>query len=154
MPPIFTKYLSQTLSRQTKREIKEAEEYSPLQKGDIILARGGFHLQLEKSQHQLFYRSVQSPPVNNLRPCADILFSSAALTLQSRVMGIVLTGMGQDGLEGAHAIHHHGGSILLQDEESSVVWGMPSAIIKADIPATVASLTQIAGILEEIASIP
>ena len=142
MPPLFTGYLSATLSRQTAHTITEAQTEGTLTHNSIILARGGTHLSITKDGHNIKYHSTQTPPVNGLRPCADILFHSAAI-FQNRCLAIVLTGMGQDGLAGAHAIHRAGGTIFVQDEASSIVWGMPGAIIKADLPASILSIPAI-----------
>jgi two-component system chemotaxis response regulator CheB len=151
MPPLFTKLLSQTLSRQTQRTIKEAEETAQINNNDIIIAKGGTHLVIKKEGQQLIYESIQKPPVNGLRPCADLLFSSAAHTLRSRVMGIVLTGMGQDGTKGAIDIHEHGGSILIQDKQSSIVWGMPGSIARSKIPAQEKTLGELTHVLNRLA---
>ncbi len=135
MPPLFTLRFAQTLSRQTEHHIKEAAQHGKIQPGDIIIARGGQHLILEKKGTDIYYRSISSPPIKGLRPSADILFQSLADQLGSKTLALILTGMGNDGLEGAKSIHHKGGEIIVQNKASSTVWGMPRAISESSIPA-------------------
>ena len=144
MPPNFTHLLAQTLSKQTNHLIQEANEKGALPPNTIILAKGGTHLNIIKSEHQIEYQSTHSPPIHGLRPSADILFSSAAHALPARVLGIVLTGMGHDGTTGAIDIHQQGGKIIVQDEESSTVWGMPGSVVRSGIPTTIQTIPEIA----------
>lgn len=144
MPPHFTHLLAQTLSRQTDHVIREALEEGEIQANDIIIAKGGTHMNITKRDNQIWYESTLSPPIHGLRPSADILFSSAAHVLPSRVLGIVLTGMGNDGTMGAIDIHQQGGRIIIQDEESSTVWGMPGSVFRSGIPTLVRSISEIA----------
>ena len=86
----------------------------------------------------------QQPPENSCRPAVDVMFRSAAQTYGAGVLGVVLTGMGQDGMIGARAIRSAGGQVLVQDEESSVVWGMPGAVARDGSADVVLPLDQIA----------
>mgnify|MGYP001319492265 CR=1 FL=1 len=149
MPPLFTSLLSQTLSRQTEHTITEAEERGEIHKNSIILAKGGTHLIVEKKQNRYLYHSSDAPPIHGLRPAADLLFSSAAIAAQSRVLGIVLTGMGQDATKGSQDIHNSGGQVIIQDKNSSIIWGMPGSIAQAGIPAEQKTIPEIANHLNE-----
>jgi two-component system chemotaxis response regulator CheB len=149
MPPLFTKLLAQTLSRQTQRSIVEAKEHAVIHDKDIILARGGTHLIVEKKERELHYRSSTRPPVLGLRPAADLLFSSAAQAIGSRTLGIILTGMGQDGTKGARSIHESGGSIIIQDKKSSIIWGMPGSVARSETPAKEQTILEMAHTLNQ-----
>lgn len=149
MPPLFTKLLAQTLSRQAQRNIVEAQEHARIQKNDIILAKGGTHLVIHKQDNELYYRSSAAPPVHGLRPAADLLFSSAAIAVGSRTLGIVLTGMGQDGTNGAKAIHESGGNMIIQDKQSAVIWGMPGSVVRSNIPVKEKNISDIAQTLNK-----
>lgn len=152
MPPLFTSLLSQTLSRQTEHTILEAKEQGEIHKNSIILARGGTHLIVERERSHYVYRSSNEPPVHGLRPAADLLFSSASIAAQSRVLGIILTGMGQDGTKGAQEIHNSGGQVIIQDKKSSIIWGMPGSVLQAGIPAKQKTIPEIAALLNQYKS--
>ena len=150
MPPLFTLRFAETLRRQTEHRIKEAKQHEKILPGDIIIARGGKHLILEKKGTHLYYRSISSPAIKGLRPSADILFQSLADQLGAKTLAFVLTGMGNDGLDGAKSIHHKGGEIIVQNKESSTVWGMPRAISESSIPARELSPKEIADTINHL----
>lgn len=104
-------------------------------RGQFLIAPGGFHLLFDPTHGA---RLVKGAPVNGVRPAADVTLKSLAHLFRSRVIGIVLTGMGKDGLEGARRIHENGGRILAQCESSSVVYGMPRRVVEAQLAQTVA----------------
>ena len=126
MPPMFTTILAERLARATARETKEGVDGELLRPGTIYVAPGNFHMTLRRSAPPQL-SIANGPPVNFCRPSADPLFASVAIVFGPAALAIVLTGMGQDGAEGARAIADAGGSVMAQDEASSVVWGMPGA---------------------------
>jgi len=126
MPPVFTGILAERLTRATGREAKEGAEGEPLQPGKIYVAPGNHHVTVVDCGEPAL-RIGNEPPVHFCRPAVDPLFESVAATFGPAALGIVLTGMGYDGAAGARAIAEAGGSVIAQDEASSVVWGMPSA---------------------------
>ncbi len=126
MPPVFTAILAERLSKATGREAKEGENGEPLKAGTIYIAPGGHHMTVLRPASPLL-RIGDEPPVHFCRPAVDPLFRSVADTFGPAALGIVLTGMGHDGAAGARRIADAGGSVIAQDEESSVVWGMPAA---------------------------
>jgi two-component system, chemotaxis family, protein-glutamate methylesterase/glutaminase len=147
MPASFTKLLAERLTRVSKRTVELAEHGMPLQAGKVVMAPGGAHLSLKKEGGLVRCRLSATPDVG-IYPSADILFSSAAEIWNASVLGVVLTGMGSDGLAGSTAIHRAGGAVLAQDEESCVVWGMPRAVTEAGI-ASVLQLVDIAEVINQ-----
>ncbi len=133
MPPHFTKALSDSVGSKSRLKVVEAVEGCRLEKGTVWIAPGGSHMRVvkRKSGYELVLNSDE--PENSCRPSVDVLFRSVAEAFGSKVLAVVLTGMGQDGLAGAEAIRRAGGSVFVQDEASSVVWGMPGAIAKAGL---------------------
>ncbi|MGH6735935.1 MAG: chemotaxis-specific protein-glutamate methyltransferase CheB [Methyloceanibacter sp.] len=126
MPAMFTTILAERLARATGRDTREGTEGEPLVPGTIYVAPGNHHMTVRQSN--LPRLSVtDGAPVNFCRPAVDPLFSSVADAFGPAALGIVLTGMGQDGAAGARAIADAGGSVMAQDEASSVIWGMPGA---------------------------
>jgi two-component system, chemotaxis family, protein-glutamate methylesterase/glutaminase len=126
MPPVFTAILAERLARATGREAKEGVHDETLRPGTIYVAPGNHHMTVVRPE-QPALRIGSEPPVHFCRPAADPLFASVAATFGPAALGIVLTGMGHDGAAGARAIAEGGGSVIAQDEASSVVWGMPEA---------------------------
>jgi two-component system chemotaxis response regulator CheB len=144
MPPIFTKYLAERLNAVGKLRVVEARAGEVLRPGCAWLAPGDFHLALTRSTAGSLTKLHQGPPENSCRPAVDVLFRSVAEIYGPAALGLVLTGMGYDGLRGAEAIRHAGGHILAQDEASSVVWGMPGAVAQAGLANEVLPLDEIA----------
>ena len=108
------------------------------------VAPGGFQMEVEGTADDARLRLHQGPPENYCRPAVDVLFRSAAKVFGSRVLAVMLTGMGQDGLIGSQWIREAGGKIIVQDEASSVVWGMPGAVFNAGLAEMVLPLREIA----------
>ena len=145
MPPIFTRLLAERLAAQSTLPVAEATAGEVLQPGHIRLAPGGSHLVLERQGAQVRLQLNQDPPENSCRPAVDVLFRSVAATYRGNVLAVVLTGMGNDGLRGCEVIRNAGGQILVQDEASSVVWGMPGFVAKAGLADGQIALNQLAG---------
>jgi len=133
MPPVFTRYLAERIDAAGPLRAVECAGGELLTAGCIFVAPGDYHLQLTRDERGVVTQLTQAEPENSCRPAADVLFRSAAAVYGPNVLGVVLTGMGQDGLVGARAISKAGGQILAQDEASCVVWGMPKAVEQAGL---------------------
>ena len=144
MPPVFTKRLAERLTSQGQIRVNEGKTGDILQPGQAWLAPGDYHMVVERYGTQVRLCTHQAPPENSCRPAVDVLFRSVAKTYQEGVLAVVLTGMGQDGLHGCQCIHEVGGQILVQDESSSVVWGMPGIVANAGLASKILPLKQMA----------
>jgi two-component system chemotaxis response regulator CheB len=133
---MFTTILAERLSRSTGREVREAKDGEALKPATIYIAPGDRHMTVSPIETPRL-RLSDGPPVHYCRPAVDPLFGSVARTYGPAALGIVLTGMGADGAAGARAIADAGGSVIAQDEPSSVVWGMPGAAVAAGVCAAV-----------------
>ncbi len=144
MPSTFTTILAEHLARLTKRPAREAMEGEEVNAGTIYLAPGGRHMSVVRRDGIAVIALDDGPLVNFCKPAVDPLFSSAAEVWGPKVLALVLTGMGSDGLRGAQAIAAAGGCILAQDEPTSVVWGMPGQVAHAGLCSAVLPLDEIA----------
>jgi two-component system chemotaxis response regulator CheB len=144
MPPTFTTILAEHLARAGHCPAHEAEDGEAIVPGTIYLAPGGRHMSVTRRDGQPAIALSDGPLVNFCRPAVDPLFSSAAQVWGSGVMAVILTGMGSDGTHGAQDVAAAGGSVIAQDEASSVVWGMPGAAAHAGVCSAVLPLDQIA----------
>jgi len=145
MPPMFTQMLAQRLDSASPLKVEEGREGAPIEPGRIYLAPGGRHMEVQRVAGGYAVHLTDDPEENSCRPAADVLMRSVAEHYGPRSLGVVLTGMGQDGLRGCEAIAKAGGSVFAQDEASSVVWGMPGAVVAAGIASRVVSLQDMAG---------
>ena len=148
MPPLFTKLLAERLNANSKIEVVEAEDGMRLQAGTAYLAPGDYHMVVRDSGAKVCLSLNQSPPENSCRPAADVLFRSVAAVYGKRALGVIMTGMGHDGLKGLRDMHAKGAAVIAQDEASSVVWGMPSGVVQEGLADKVLPLTQLAGAIE------
>jgi two-component system chemotaxis response regulator CheB len=144
MPPTFTTILAEHLGRATGRLAREAEDGEPIRAGRIYVAPGHLHLKVARSNGHSVVVLDDSAPVHFCKPSVDVLFSSAAEAWGGWVLGLVLTGMGTDGVKGGADIVASGGSVMAQDEPTSIVWGMPGAIAQAGLCSQVLPLPDIA----------
>ncbi|HWX07382.1 MAG TPA: chemotaxis response regulator protein-glutamate methylesterase [Bradyrhizobium sp.] len=144
MPPTFTTILAEHLARSSHRPALEAVDGEIVKAGRIYLAPGGRHMRVVRHGSDAAIALDDGPPVNFCKPAVDPLFSSAIDVWQGGVLAVVLTGMGSDGMRGGREIVAAGGSVIAQDEASSVVWGMPGAAAHAGICAAILPLNQIA----------
>ena len=133
MPPMFTRLLADRLTSIGPIPVHEAITGTILQPGQAWIAPGDFHLVVERKGATVRTVVNQDPPECSCRPAADPLFRSVAAAYGARALGVVLTGMGQDGLRGCEAVRAAGGHVLAQDEATSVVWGMPGSVVRADL---------------------
>ncbi len=143
MPPLFTRFLAERLCTSCRLPVKEATQGDPVAAGKILIAPGDFHMKVAANGAEARVFLDQSPPQNSCRPSVDALFSSIGETYGGAVIAVILTGMGQDGLRGAEILKTQGASILAQDEASSVVWGMPGAVVNAGLADCVLPLDQV-----------
>jgi two-component system chemotaxis response regulator CheB len=144
MPPMFTTVLAEHLSRAGGRGAHEAEDGEPVLAGGIYVAPGGRHMRVVRDGDAIRIALGNDPPINFCRPAVDALFSSAAPIWGAASLALILTGMGADGTHGAADIVAAGGSVIAQDEATSVVWGMPRAAAQAGLCSAVLPLDQIA----------
>jgi len=144
MPPTFTTILAEHLSRLIDRPVREAEHGEHIRSGQVYIAPGARHMRVARRDNQAVIVIDDSPPVNFCKPSVDVLFSSAADVWGTWVLGLILTGMGADGTRGGADIVAGGGSIVAQDEATSVVWGMPGAAAGAGLCSAILPVEQIA----------
>lgn len=143
MPPLFTRLLAERLQAITPLKVEEAAEGSPVTAGKVLIAPGDYHMQVRNGGAQAVVALNQWPPENSCRPAVDVLFRSVAEVYGGAAVSAILTGMGQDGLRGAAALKAKGAYVIAQDEASSVVWGMPGAVVGAGLADRVAPLGKI-----------
>lgn len=143
MPPLFTRLLADRLNSRSRVKVHEAEAGLTLAPGNVWIARGDYHMTLARKGVGVVVNLNREPPENSCRPAVDVLFRSAAQVYGSSVLGVVMTGMGSDGARGAAQIVEAGGQIVVQDEATSVVWGMPGAVVSAGIADKICPLTEI-----------
>ena len=144
MPPTFTAIMAEHLGRLAKRPAREAQDGEEINAGTIYLAPGGKHMQVVRRKGIAVIAIDDGPLVNFCKPAVDPLFTSAAAVWGNKVLGLVLTGMGSDGLRGSQAIIAAGGNVLAQDEATSVIWGMPGQVAHAGLCSAVLPLNDIA----------
>lgn len=145
MPPTFTAVLAEHLARVSKFPVREASDGEEVNAGAIYLAPGGKHMKVERRDGTAVIAIDDGPMVNFCKPAVDPLFASAAEVWGNKVLALVLTGMGSDGLAGAKEIVAAGGHVIAQDEETSVVWGMPGQVTNAGLCSAVLPLPEIGG---------
>lgn len=143
MPPLFTKQFAARLDRQVPFSVVEAEDGQAMGPGQVFIAPGDFHLEVVAGSRGLFTKLTQAPPENYCRPAVDVLFRSAVAAVGPALLGVVLTGMGSDGALGSKVIVDNGGSVLAQDQATSVVWGMPGAVATAGLAEQILPLSAI-----------
>lgn len=143
MPPLFTRMLAERLSAISSRSVYEAHSGAVVHASEVWIAPGGYHMEVHREEETIRVLTHQGPPENSCRPAVDVLFRSIAQTFGPGALAVVLTGMGQDGLRGCERIREAGGRVLVQDEATSVVWGMPGAVAQAGLADRVLPLQDI-----------
>jgi len=144
MPPVFTRALAERLDKLSALKIKEAENGELLLTGYVYVAPGNFHLEVD-NRHCV--RLTQTPPVEFVRPSATVMMRAVAEVYKNFVLGVIMTGMGKDGMEGMAAIKQQGGVTLAQDEATSVIFSMPKAAIQAGLVDRVLPLGELPGMV-------
>ena len=151
MPPTFTTILAEHIGKIAKRPVAEAKDGEPVQAGRIYVAPGDFHMVVEGTGQQRTVRLNKDAPENFCRPAVDPMFRSIAKSYGPAVLAVVLTGMGSDGARGGQSVVAAGGTVIAQDEGTSVVWGMPGATAAAGICSAVLPLPEIAPYVSRLA---
>ncbi len=147
MPARFTKAFAERLDTLFPMDIKEAKDRDRLERGKVLVAPGGWHLEVAKDHRGFYVRLQDGQPVKHQRPSVDVFFNSVAKTAARDAIGILLTGMGDDGTDGLLAMKRAGAFTIAQDEATSVVFGMPGSAIECGAVEVVAALDDIAGIV-------
>jgi two-component system, chemotaxis family, protein-glutamate methylesterase/glutaminase len=150
MPPIFTQSFAENISKQLAMDASEAQHGEMLEGGRIYVAPGGRHLRINRHQGGNCIALDDSAPVNFFRPSVDVSFMSAGIVYGPNVVAVMLTGMGSDGLLGATGLVEKGGTLLAQDEASSIVWGMPGCVARKGLCSAVAPISELAAILTSL----
>jgi two-component system chemotaxis response regulator CheB len=144
MPEKFTAMYAQRLDGLCAMNVREARDGDRLERGVALIAPGGLHMRLTKSNGQYYVKVVDGPPVNRHKPSVDVLFKSAADCAGRDALGIIMTGMGDDGARGMKAMHDEGARCIAQNEETCVVFGMPKEAIKLQAVDDILPLESIA----------
>lgn len=152
MPPTFTAILAEHLGRGSGWPCREAADGAPLVPGHVYVAPGEYHMLVEGGRDVPLLRLSREAPVNFCRPSVDPMLRTAAACFGGRVLAVLLTGMGSDGADGARAVVAAGGTVLAQDEPTSVVWGMPGAVARAGLCAAVLPLGELAPAILRLAA--
>ncbi|MEI9974785.1 MAG: chemotaxis response regulator protein-glutamate methylesterase [Ignavibacteriota bacterium] len=151
MPPLFTRLLAERLGTLTPLSVSEGTDGEIVRGGHIYLAPGDLHMRVANSGRGPAITLDQAPPLNSCRPAVDALFGSMADVYGPSVVAAVLTGMGHDGMHGAEQLAGRGSYILAQDEDTSVVWGMPGSVVGAGVANEILPLDEIVpAILREV----
>ncbi|MCC3862211.1 protein-glutamate methylesterase/protein-glutamine glutaminase [Pseudemcibacter aquimaris] len=150
MPSSFTKILAGHLSKATGLDCIEAEDKTLLENGKVYIAPGDHHMVIKNDGGNRYLRLNQDPPENFCRPAVDPMFRSISDEFGSGSLCVILTGMGQDGLKGSKYVVDNGGTIVAQDQETSVVWGMPGAVSEAGICHAILPLDEIGGKIQRL----
>jgi two-component system chemotaxis response regulator CheB len=153
MPPMFTKLLADRLALQCAIGVKEGAPGMPLAPGQAIIAAGGSHMVVQNVGGRVVIGTNMDAPQNSCRPAVDVLFRSVCSVYGGRVLGVIMTGMGSDGLRGCEQLREAGGRVIVQDEASSVVWGMPGFVARAGLAEKVLPLDQIAAEITRIVNL-
>jgi len=133
MPPLFTRLLAERLNTLARLEVQEGKEGQKLHRGQVWIAPGDYHMTVVRKGTEFVLAINHDPQENSCRPAVDVLFRSLAQTYGANVLAVVLTGMGADGTRGSADIREAGGEVIVQDEASSVVWGMPGNVVAASL---------------------
>jgi two-component system chemotaxis response regulator CheB len=145
MPPMFTELLAQRLDRAGRLKVREGVDGAPLRPGEVWIAPGGRHMEVRRRATGAVLALHDGPPEQSCRPAADVLLRSVAEVHGASTLAVILTGMGEDGLRGSGAVAAAGGTVVAQDQATSVVWGMPGAVVRAGVAHAVQPLDGLAG---------
>lgn len=150
MPPTFTTILAEHIGRATGRPAHEGQNGELLAPGRLYIAPGARHMLVARDGEQARVVVNDDPPVHFCRPSVDPLFATAAAAFGSATLAVILTGMGSDGSDGASIVAESGGSVIAQDEATSVIWGMPGSAAEAGVCAGILPLDGIASRINEL----
>lgn len=152
MPPRFTHSLAERINSMAALTVKEAEEGDILEPGIVLIAPGGKHLNFRRAGSDVAARITDLPSDTLYRPSADVMMGSALEVFNGPLLGVIMTGMGKDGLEALRRVKSKGGYVVAQNEESCVVYGMPKAVVDDGIADAVVSLDEIASVLYQVST--
>jgi two-component system chemotaxis response regulator CheB len=147
MPEKFTELFAQRLNQISQMEVLEASDGQRVINGRVLIAPGGKHMTLQRNGAQYMVSVRDGPPVNRHKPSVDVLFRSVARCAGKNAMGVIMTGMGDDGARGLKEMRDAGARTIAQNEASCVVFGMPKEAIKMDAAEQVLPLEQISGLI-------
>ncbi|MFB6350473.1 MAG: chemotaxis-specific protein-glutamate methyltransferase CheB [Bradymonadaceae bacterium] len=150
MPPGFTQKLASRLDGKLDLPIREARDGEVAESGTIWIAPGDRHMTVARRQGQIIVETSEEPEIYSCRPAADALFKSLAETFGDHLVAVVLTGMGRDGFDGSAHVRNRGGAVLVQDRETSVVWGMPRRPVEAGIADAIRSIDEMGSTLSHL----
>ncbi len=147
MPPVFTHLLAERLRTVSSLKVEEATHGARVEAGKVMIAPGGLHMRVKRHGQDVLVTLDDSERRNSCRPSVDVLFESVNEVYGAGAIAAILTGMGQDGLQGTHALKESGAYVIAQDEDSSVVWGMPGFVVRAGLADSVVPL---GGVVPEV----
>lgn len=151
MPPVFTKNLADRLDNKSALTVLEGFDGALLAPGTVYIAPGGLHMEVRRNGSDVVLATNENSPENSCRPAVDVLFRSVIEVYGVNTLAVVMTGMGNDGCLGCEQIRESGGVVLIQDESSSVVWGMPGVVASSGLADEVLSLDNISsGIMRHV----
>lgn len=144
MPALFTRMMAERLDSRSALLVREGQTGTKIEAGQVWIAPGDFHLTVARKGMDMVLDLNQEPPEHSCRPAVDVLFRSVARNYGPHALAVILTGMGFDGTKGAKAVRDAGGDVVVQDESSAVVWGMPGAVVAAGVTDQVYPLGRMA----------
>ncbi|HXY23718.1 MAG TPA: chemotaxis response regulator protein-glutamate methylesterase [Candidatus Acidoferrum sp.] len=150
MPPLFTRLLAERLDKESQIQIREGVSGGVLTPGKAWIAPGDHHMVLERQGTTVKLSLNQEPPENSCRPAVDVMFRSVANVYGPAALAVVMTGMGSDGVRGSAEVRERGGAVVVQDEASSVVWGMPGQVAAAGLADRIVPLEGLASEIERL----
>lgn len=143
MPPVFTGLLAERLTAQGRLKVLEGTPGMMLEAGTVVIAPGDYHMRLVRTPKGVAVATDRSAPENSCRPAVDVLFRSVHEIYGGATLAVILTGMGQDGLRGCEPLRAAGAQIVVQDERTSVVWGMPGSVARAGLADAVVPISEV-----------
>ena len=152
MPATFTAILAEHITRMTGWPCSEAKDGDLIEAGKVLLAPGDYHMIIAQKGPQRIVTLSQDPPENFCRPAVDVMLRSVVKVYGGRVITVILTGMGNDGAKAAHDVVNAGGTVIAQDEKTSVVWGMPGAAASSGVCSAVLPITELPGYVANFVS--
>jgi two-component system chemotaxis response regulator CheB len=154
MPPQFTQSLAERLNDRSALAVREAEDGMPLEAGRAVVAAGGYHLTFDRSGARPVVRTPERPKDSSHTPSINAMLHSGADAFGGDILAVIMTGMGKDGLEGTRRIKRNGGTVFAQDEASSVVYGMPKAVVEEGLADAVLPLEGLADAIGKAVGTP
>ncbi len=150
MPPVFTQMLADRLDTKSHLRVVEVSSGMRVKSGSVYIAAGGIHMGVKRIGAEIFATALDDPPEHSVKPAVDVLLRSAISVWGGAVLSVILTGMGEDGLAGSTKLVETGGTVVVQDSASSLVWGMPGAVAKAGLASEILPLGEIAGAITRL----